>query len=113
MCHEASQVDRLRSYHEDLRKALPDLESALRGARKALPASELPEPRKAAIAKELDNIQSDLEYLKTGDDIHNIHYAAKLERALQQHLSKLCRELKAPEPKVSLPPLDLPPQSAG
>ena len=32
MCHEASETDRLRSYHEALRAALPEVESALLGA---------------------------------------------------------------------------------
>jgi hypothetical protein len=60
--------------------------------------------RAAEAAKDLDRIQSDLEFLRKGNDIHNIHYASKLTRTLWQQLGVLCRELKAPEPKVVLPP---------
>jgi hypothetical protein len=110
MCHEASEVDRLRSYHEALRAALPEMESALLGARKALPTAKLPEDRTATIAKELDRIQSDLGFLRKGNDIHNIHYASKLTLALLEQIGGLCRELKSPEPKIVLPPMEKPPQ---
>ena len=106
MCHEASEVDRLRSYHEAMRAALPELESAILAARKAIAAAKLRENRTAAITKELDRIQSDLEFLRKGNDIHNIHYASKLMRALLEQVGGLCRELKVPEPKVVLPPTD-------
>jgi hypothetical protein len=106
MCHEASEVDRLRAYHESLRAALPELESAIFGARKALSTAKLPENRTATITKELDRIQSDLEFLRKGNDIHNIHYASKLTRVLLEQTDKLCRELKAPKPKTVLPPTD-------
>ena len=74
-------------------------------ARKALPSAKLSEQRAAAVAKELDVLQSDLEFVRKGNDIHNIHYASKLMRALLDQVGGLCRELKAPEPKVVLPPM--------
>ena len=104
MCHEASEVERLRSYHEALRAAVPGIESALLAARKALASARLPAKRAAAVAKELDRMQSDLEFVGKGNDIHNIHYAAKLTRALLDQVGGLCRELKTPEPKAVLPP---------
>ena len=70
------------------------------------PSAKLPEDRAAAIAKELDRLQSDLEFVRKGNDIHNIHYASKLTRALLEQCRRLCRELKAPEPKVVLPPAE-------
>jgi predicted CXXCH cytochrome family protein len=106
MCHEASDVDRLRQYHETLRAAVPQLQSAVLAARKALPTAKLPDDRRAAVAKQLDRIQSDLEFLRKGNDIHNIHYASKLTRALLEQTQELCRQLKAPEPKVVLPPME-------
>ena len=106
MCHEASEVTRLRSYHEQLRAALPELESALSAARKALPEAKLPDDRTATLTKDLDRIQSDLEFLEKGNDIHNIHYASKLEHALLKQLAGVCREVKAPEPKVALPEME-------
>ncbi len=85
---------------------MPELESAVLAARKALPTAKLPEDRTAAIAKDLDRIQSDLEFLRKGNDIHNIHYASKLTRVLLEQTQKLCRELKVPEPKIVLPPME-------
>ena len=83
MCHEASEVDRLRSLSRiAARRACRTWRSAILAARKALPTAKLPEARTAAIAKELDRIQSDLEFLRKGNDIHNIHYASKLTRVL-------------------------------
>ncbi len=105
MCHEASEVERLRSYHEALRAALPEFGAAILAARKALPSAKLSEARAAAAGKELDRLQADLEFLRKGNDIHNIHYASTLARVLLEQLGGLCRELKAPEPKVVLPPM--------
>jgi hypothetical protein len=99
-------VERLRSYHEALRAALPELESALLGVRKALAPAKPSEDRAAAISKNIDRIQSDLTFLRRGNDIHNIHYASKLAHALLEQLTALCRELKIPEPKVVLPPVE-------
>jgi nitrate/TMAO reductase-like tetraheme cytochrome c subunit len=104
MCHDASEVERLRSYHEELRAAVPGLQAALLGARKALPEANLPDDRAAAMTKDLDRLQSDLDFLSKGNDIHNIHYASELMRELLKEESAICRELKAPEPKVALPP---------
>jgi hypothetical protein len=104
MCHEASETDRLRAYHEALRGAVPEMGSAVLSARKALSSAKLSEQRTAAITKELDRIQSDVEFLRKGNDIHNIHYATRLTRVLVEQVSAICRELKAPEPKIMLPP---------
>ena len=108
MCHDAAQVERLRSYHEALRAALPEMESALLGVRKALAPAKLSADRAAAISKDIDRIQSDLTFLRRGNDIHNIHYASKLAQAMLEQLTALCRELKVPEPKVVLPPMETP-----
>jgi predicted CXXCH cytochrome family protein len=104
MCHEESEVERLRAYHEAFRAAEPQMESALSSARKALASAKLSADRAAALAKELDRIHSDLEFVRKGNDIHNIHYASKLMRTLLEQLRGLCRELHAPQPKVDLPP---------
>jgi nitrate/TMAO reductase-like tetraheme cytochrome c subunit len=108
MCHEPSEVERLRSYHEALRAALPEMQSSLLVARKALSEAKLAEDRRAAIAKDFDRLQSDLDFVRKGNDIHNIHFASELVRELLEQLSRLCRELKAPEPKVQLPPAAVP-----
>lgn len=109
-CHEPSEVDRLRSYHEALRAAVPVLQSSAQGARKALASAKLAEQRKASVAKELDRIESDLQFVGRGNDIHNVHYANELVRALLKQLSQICGELRLPEPKVALPPVERPRQ---
>ncbi len=104
MCHLPSEVERLRAYHEALRAALPELESGIQSAYKALAEAKLPDDRAAAITQELDRLQSDLAFVRKANDIHNIHYASKLIRALVEQLSEICRTLKAPQPKIQLPP---------
>ena len=47
-------------------------------------------------------------FLRRGNDIHNIHYASKLAQAMLEQVTALCRELKVPEPKVVLPPMETP-----
>ena len=104
MCHEASEVERLQAYHAQLRSALPALEDGLAAARKALPSAELPPERTEAVAKELDALQHDLAFLRVGNDIHNIHFASKLELQLLDRIKAICRELKIESPKVELSP---------
>jgi hypothetical protein len=104
MCHEASEAERLRSYHEALQAARPELDAIVRQARKALSAAKLSAQRAAALSGELDHIHADLEFLRKGDDVHNIHYADRLTRVLRDQIAGVCRELKLPEPKVVLPP---------
>lgn len=106
MCHEPAEVERLRSYHESLRAALPELQAALLAARKSLPEAKLADERTTAVGKDLDRLQADLDFLRKGNDIHNIHYANDLTRELLKQISALCREVKAPEPKVELPPAE-------
>ncbi len=106
MCHEASETDRLRSYHEALRAALPEVEScAPRRAqsprrRPSCPSRVRRRSRRSSIASSPTWSSSSV-----GNDIHNIHYAAKLTRVLVEQVSAVCRELKVPEPKVVLPPM--------
>jgi nitrate/TMAO reductase-like tetraheme cytochrome c subunit len=104
MCHEASEVERLQAFHAQLRAALPALEDGLARARKALPSAELPPERAEALVKELDAIQHDLAFLRVGNDIHNIHFAGKLQMKLLERINAACREVKAEEPKVELTP---------
>jgi predicted CXXCH cytochrome family protein len=102
-CHQASEAERLRSYHEALRAALPEIESGIARVREALKSGKLSQAQSAQAAKELQGVQSDWNFLRVGNDIHNIHYASSLTRALVERLSALCRELKIKEPKVTLP----------
>jgi hypothetical protein len=108
ICHEPATAQRLWSEHEALRAALPEIGSALDGARRALPGAKLADARRPQIAKELDRMQADLDFLRRGNDIHNIQYGSKLEQDLLEQVSKLCRELNTAEPKVRLPAAQAP-----
>ena len=58
------------------------------------------------MGKELNRIESDLEFLRKGNDIHNIHYATKLTRVLLEQVKTVCKTLRTPEPNVVLPPAE-------
>jgi hypothetical protein len=47
-------------------------------------------------------LRHDLTFLRAANDVHNMHYAAKLNQTLLDRASSLCRELKVPEPKATL-----------
>ncbi len=104
LCHDAATVKQFEAYHVRLRASLPEFESAVLRIRAALKSAHLSEERSAAIAVELGNLQHDLDFLRTANDVHNMHYATKLAQALIDRLSALCRELKVAEPQVTLPP---------
>jgi predicted CXXCH cytochrome family protein len=103
LCHDADTVKRFTSYHVQLRSSLPELASAVQRVQEAAKSANLPEDRLAAISAELGDIQHDLDFLRVGNDVHNMHYAAKLDQVLVDRVSALCRELKIPAPKVKLP----------
>jgi nitrate/TMAO reductase-like tetraheme cytochrome c subunit len=104
-CHEASEVQELKSYHDSLRVALPKIKTEIARARQALETASLKPERAKAVAEELDKIQHDLDFLIVGEDIHNIHYASKLEDILIERIAALCRELGIEEPKITIPTL--------
>ncbi|MGA2064547.1 MAG: cytochrome c3 family protein [Thermoguttaceae bacterium] len=105
MCHDAAAVKQFQVYHAQLRASLPELASALARIRAAVPAAHLAAGRAAALRTELENVEHDLDFLRTGNDVHNMHYATTLNHAVADRISALCRELGLAEPKVDLPPL--------
>ena len=102
-CHEASQVKELQSYHTSLRSSLADIKEGIARVRKALEATTIEPDRLKAITTELDKIQHDLDFLRAGNDIHNIHFASKLEGHLLDRVVVICKELGIAEPTVKLP----------
>jgi predicted CXXCH cytochrome family protein len=102
-CHDAAATERLQSYNQKFRVALSDIESHLRLARAALQSADLDQDRFDSMAAELDDLQADLNFVRVGNGVHNIHYASMLTRSLLDQLSALCGELKIPEPDVTLP----------
>ena len=103
MCHPAATVKRYEEDHVKLRKAIPELEQAVQRVREALKGPNLPEAQAAAAAKRLEQLQQDLDFLRVGNHVHNMYYAAEVSRTLLDGLTALCRELKLPEPKAELP----------
>jgi predicted CXXCH cytochrome family protein len=102
-CHDVSDPERLESYSDALKALLPKIEAGILQARDALGSADLGEERSAAVAKQLDNLQHDLNFLRAANGVHNIHYARTLTRDLVDSLASLCRELKIPEPEITLP----------
>ena len=99
-------MQKFEVYHMALRTALPALEKAADEVEAAAKKGGLPADRAEKVATEAANVRHDLQMLRLGNDVHNMHFAANLVRQSQQRLAALCREVKIAEPKVSLPPLD-------
>ena len=102
-CHEPSTIKRLKAYHETLRASLTDIESTIARVREAIQTADLDADRKDAVPEQLDKLQDDLNFLRVGNGVHNIHFADTLTRTLVKQLSALCRELEIDEPNVALP----------
>lgn len=103
MCHDPPAVQNVESYLAELKELLSGIESSVARAREAVESGELSEEQAAAVRAKLDDLEADLEFLRAGNGIHNIHYASTLTRALVDGVSSLCRELKIAEPDVTLP----------
>ena len=102
-CHDQMALDAFRDHHESLRASLANIEASIARVRDALDAAALDAERSAAMAQRLEKLQDDLNFLRVGNGIHNIHYAGSLTRALVQQLAALCRELEIDEPNIALP----------
>lgn len=102
-CHDEAATERLQARHGLLKTSLADIEGSLLLAREALGAAGLDEPRTAEIAQQLRDLEDDLQFIRVGNSIHNMHYADSLTRALVDKLRAICQELKIDEPSVNLP----------
>jgi len=102
-CHDAAAISELEAYHKELKAVLDQIGKGLDQVRQALGESAVKADRAAAIRAELDRLQSDLNFLREGNGIHNIHYATALTTAVVEHLEKLSRELGIARPEIPLP----------
>ena len=102
-CHDASLAESLEAHYDRLEDSLSEIDSAVQRVRAALDSAELEEVQAAAIRAQLVNLRHDLDFLRVGNGIHNIHYAGTLARAVAEQVSSLCRQLEVEEPKVVLP----------
>lgn len=103
MCHSPAEVTRLRTYTDALKQLESVLNTTLTKAKEALPASELADEQKAKVAADIEQVQNDLDFLREGNFIHNIHYASTLIDKLLEKLKTLCEELKIPPPDAAAP----------
>ncbi len=101
VCHDESTVKQFEAYHISLRGALPTLQATLA---KVEAAAQQPGDHPDKLIAEIGDLRHDLDLLTKGNDIHNMHYATKVVREVNQRLAAVCRQLKVEEPKVSLPP---------
>ena len=102
-CHDAAATNRLQARHEQLKNSLGDIEAGLSRAREAVGVASLDETQKSEITQRLRDLEDDLQFLRVGDSIHNMHYADSLTRALVDRLLAICRALNIAEPTVNLP----------
>jgi predicted CXXCH cytochrome family protein len=102
-CHDQLAIEQFQALQKTLTASLVDIDSSISGVRDALDAADLDADRTVAMTQQLEKLQDDLNFLRIGNGIHNIHYAGSLTRALVQQLSALCRELEIDEPNIALP----------
>jgi predicted CXXCH cytochrome family protein len=102
-CHDAAATERLLVQHEQQKESLVAIEMELSRVREAIPAANLDETRATDVLQRLENLVGDLQFLRVGNSIHNMHYADSLVRALVEQLRALCRELNIDEPAIAMP----------
>ncbi|MAT68325.1 MAG: hypothetical protein CMJ58_02260 [Planctomycetaceae bacterium] len=102
-CHGEAEVERYLADHELLKSTLTELSDNLLRAQEALQNSSLDANRKSELGERLETMESDLQFLRIGDGIHNMHYADTLLQKLVDGLRVICRELQIEEPAVKLP----------
>jgi predicted CXXCH cytochrome family protein len=102
-CHDAAATERLLVRHEEQKEALAAIDKELTRVREAIAGANLEETRAAAIRQQLADLEGDLQFLRAGNSIHNMHYADSLVRTLIEKLRTLCRELNIEEPTIEVP----------
>lgn len=103
LCHDEAAAERLQAYHAQLQGSLVEIEASLGRARDGVAAADLDEARRAEITQRMSDLEDDLQFIRVGNSIHNIHYADSVTRALLDDLRAICRELNVAEPTVELP----------
>jgi predicted CXXCH cytochrome family protein len=103
-CHDEAATERLQAHHERLKASLADIETALSRAGEAVPAAGLDASRAAEVNQRLRDLSDDLQFLRVGNSIHNMHYADSLIRALVENLRTISRDLNITEPAIDIPP---------
>ena len=100
MCHDPSITGKIELYNQQLKTSVKTLQEAIQRIRGALQSAKLKPDRAAAIGVEVTQLEDDLNFLRVGDGIHNVHYASTLTATLLERLQALSRELHVEEPKA-------------
>lgn len=103
MCHDASISGKLLLYQSQLKKSVNSLETVVNRVQTTLKTAKLKEDRIKAVEVELGKLRDDLNFLRVGNGIHNVHYASALTTAMVDRLRPICKELQLEEPQP--PPL--------
>jgi len=102
-CHEESAAGRLKAYYDELKNSLSAAETALAVARDHLRSDETVAPDSPKMQERLAEMQNDLNFIRVGNGIHNIHYATSLLRELVSELQQVSRELGLAAPSIPFP----------
>jgi predicted CXXCH cytochrome family protein len=102
-CHDAAATDRVLVRHEQLKESMAAIEAGLTRAREAVSAANLDATRAAEVAGRLQDLEADLQFLRVGNSIHNMHYADSLVRALVENLRGVSGELNIEAPAIEMP----------
>ncbi len=102
-CHVSEAVEQLEAYHGELKGGYDRFQATLDRAGEALAAASLDAQERSALRAELDNLQFDVNFLREGNALHNIHYADKLVHTLAECLRDISRRLGLADPEVGVP----------
>ena len=103
-CHDSTRVAELEQYSKGLNQAVLQLVEAMPRIHDALnTATEISEDRKEQLRPQLQDLEHDVAFLRTGNGIHNIHYAGVLTRTVVEKVGALCEEVDIPAPQIQLP----------
>ena len=102
-CHDEGATERLRAQNKQLQSSLSDIDAGVARAREAVAGAGLDETQSAEITRKLRDLDADIQFIRVGNSIHNMHYADTLVRAVVDKLREISRELNIAEPTINLP----------
>jgi len=102
-CHDEGATERLRARNEELQDSLAGIDASVVRAREAVAGAGLDQTQAAEITKRLRDLDDDIQFVRVGNSIHNMHYADSLVRAVVDKLRAICRELNIEGPTINLP----------
>ena len=92
-CHDPSIAGKLERFKSELKASEANLPQAADRLREALKSTKLKEERLKTVQEELGKLQDDLNFLRVGNGVHNIHYANAVTKVVWERLGALCKEV--------------------